>query len=63
VILLNFEFDLKMRYAIEGTIVTDSPYVYFSYTNYLPIKSLFSELNEYVLQSTLARAEDIANQT
>lgn len=31
-----------MRYAIEGFIVTDSPYVFYSYRNYINMKSLFS---------------------
>ena len=31
-----------MAYIIDGAAVADSPYVYYSYKNYLPIKKLFS---------------------
>lgn len=42
-----------MRYAIEGSIVSDSPYVYFSYRNYITLKDQFTSLNEFVLKTTI----------
>lgn len=38
-----------MAYELDGGIVSDSPYVYFQYKNYLTIKKQFSELNSIVL--------------
>lgn len=45
-----------MRYVIEGAIVTDSPYVYYCYRNYINMKSLFSQLNEEVLEHTTVQS-------
>ena len=34
-----------MAYVIDGVALADSPYSYYQYRNYLPLKALFSELN------------------
>jgi len=34
-----------MAYQMDGGPITDSPYVYFPYRNYLPLKETFSNLN------------------
>ena len=34
-----------MSYAIEGTVDTDSPNIYFTYKNYIPMNEVFTILN------------------
>ncbi|CAD8095367.1 unnamed protein product [Paramecium sonneborni] len=58
-ILINYQYTFKMAYIIDGAAVADSPYVYFQYRNYLPIKEKFSNLNEIVLIQTIQRAANI----
>ncbi|CAD8086788.1 unnamed protein product [Paramecium primaurelia] len=58
-ILKNFQYSFKMAYELDGGIVSDSPYVYFQYKNYLTIKQQFSELNSIVLDQTLKRSLQI----
>ncbi|CAK88525.1 unnamed protein product (macronuclear) [Paramecium tetraurelia] len=48
-----------MAYELDGGIVSDSPYAYFQYKNYLTIKQQFSELNSIVLDQTLKRSLQI----
>ncbi|CAD8097357.1 unnamed protein product [Paramecium sonneborni] len=58
-ILINYQYTFKMAYIIDGAAVPDSPYVYFQYRNYIPIKEKFSNLNEIVLIQTIQRAFNI----
>ncbi|CAD8173680.1 unnamed protein product [Paramecium octaurelia] len=61
-ILLNYLYEIKKRYQIEGTIVSDSPYVYYSYKNYLTMKSEFNQLNEQILSSTITKSQQEQSQ-
>ncbi|CAD8095427.1 unnamed protein product [Paramecium sonneborni] len=61
-ILLNYLYEIKMRYQIEGTIVSDSPYVYYSYKNYLSMKQEFSLLNEQILNNSITKSEQEQSQ-
>ncbi|CAD8097411.1 unnamed protein product [Paramecium sonneborni] len=57
-ILKNFQYSFKMAYELDGGIISDSPYVFFQYKNYLTIKKQFSELNTIVLDQTLKRSHN-----
>ncbi|CAD8179593.1 unnamed protein product [Paramecium pentaurelia] len=61
-ILINYQYTFKMAYILDGAAVADSPYVYYQYRNYLPIKEKFSNLNEIVLVDTIQRAANINDQ-
>ncbi|CAD8173646.1 unnamed protein product [Paramecium octaurelia] len=61
-ILINYQYTFKMAYILDGSAVADSPYVYFQYRNYLPIKEKFTNLNEIVLIDTMQRATNINDQ-
>ncbi|CAD8086790.1 unnamed protein product [Paramecium primaurelia] len=61
-ILLNYQYEIKKKYQIEGTIVSDSPYVYYSYKNYLTMKSEFNQLNEQILSNTIAKSQQEQSQ-
>ena len=43
----------------EGTTVTDSPYVYFTYKNLIPMNLIFVDLSKKVYQDTLYNTENI----
>ncbi|CAD8097409.1 unnamed protein product [Paramecium sonneborni] len=61
-ILLNYLYEIKMRYQIEGTIVSDSPYVYYSYKNYLTMKQEFSILNDKILNNSISQSQQEQSQ-
>ena len=42
-----------MRFVYEGTTITDSPYVYFTYKNLIPMKLIFVDLSRKVYEDTL----------
>ncbi|KAM3145512.1 hypothetical protein pb186bvf_002286 [Paramecium bursaria] len=52
-LLLNYQYAIKMSYAIEGTVDTDSPNIYFTYKNYIPMNEVFTILNQQVYQDAL----------
>ena len=52
-----------MRYIIEGTVVTDSPYVYFTYKNYIPMNKIFTKLNQQVYEDALNNTYNLENLT
>ncbi|CAD8189715.1 unnamed protein product [Paramecium pentaurelia] len=61
-ILKNYQYTSKMAYVIDGVAQADSPYSYYQYKNYLPLKTLFSELNQIVQEQTIERSYNLQRQ-
>ncbi|CAD8105906.1 unnamed protein product [Paramecium sonneborni] len=61
-ILKNYQYISKMAYVIDGVAQADSPYSYYQYKNYLPLKTLFSELNQIVQEQTIQRSQNLQRQ-
>ena len=46
VILLNYQYTFKAAYIYDGRTVSDSPYIFYSYRNLLPLYNAFDSLND-----------------
>ena len=41
-----------MRYYIEGSIIFDSPYAYYSYANYISLYNIFEKINDDMVENS-----------
>ncbi|CAD8201780.1 unnamed protein product [Paramecium octaurelia] len=61
-VLKNYIYTSKMAYVIDGVAQADSPYSYYQYRNYMPLKRVFSDLNQLVQEQTIERSQSLQRQ-
>ncbi|CAD8175027.1 unnamed protein product [Paramecium pentaurelia] len=59
--LLNYQYDFKLAYTIK-TLQTDGPYFYYSYKNYIPLYTIFTQLNSDILDQLTNSLSDQSDQ-
>ncbi|CAK80956.1 unnamed protein product (macronuclear) [Paramecium tetraurelia] len=59
--LLNYQYDFKLAYTVK-TLQTDGPYFYYSYKNYIPLYTIFAQLNSDILDQLTNQLTDQSDQ-
>ncbi|CAD8180132.1 unnamed protein product [Paramecium octaurelia] len=59
--LLNYQYDFKLAYTVK-TLQTDGPYFYYSYKNYIPLYTIFTQLNSDILDQLTNQLSDQSEQ-
>ncbi|KAM3145505.1 hypothetical protein pb186bvf_002279 [Paramecium bursaria] len=61
-ILLEYQYTIKMRYFIEGSIVFDSPYAYYNYANYISLYNVFEKINDDMVENSQTQQYQLQDQ-